>query len=97
MPMSEKIFERLNGASGVWFDGTLVERRQTPFQLLEVYDTPEDVRGTPVTRDWHVVSRKGKRLSPLAESFRTFLASDGAKLIEETTGVRVRAKTPPTA
>jgi len=39
--MTEKIFERLNDASGVWFDGTLVERRQTPFQLLEVYDTPE--------------------------------------------------------
>ncbi len=56
-----------------------------------------DVRGTPVTRDWHVVSRKGKRLSPLAESFRAFLAADGAKLIEETTGVRVRAKTPPNA
>jgi DNA-binding transcriptional LysR family regulator len=49
-----------------------------------------DVRGTPVTRDWHVVSRKGKRLSPLAESFRAFLTADGAKLIEETTGVRVR-------
>ena len=39
--MSEKILERLNDASGVWFEGTLVERRQTPFQLLEVYDTPE--------------------------------------------------------
>lgn len=37
----EKIFERLNEASGVYFEGTLVERRQTPFQLLEVYDTPE--------------------------------------------------------
>ncbi|HZZ94572.1 MAG TPA: polyamine aminopropyltransferase [Usitatibacter sp.] len=39
--MPEKILERLNDASGVWFEGTLVERRQTPFQLLEVYDTPE--------------------------------------------------------
>jgi spermidine synthase len=39
--VSERIIERLNEASGVWFDGTLVERRQTPFQLLEVYDTPE--------------------------------------------------------
>lgn len=39
--MPERIFERLNDASGVWFDGTLVERRQTPFQLLEVWDTPE--------------------------------------------------------
>jgi len=56
-----------------------------------------DVRGTPVTRDWHVVARKGKRLSPLAESFRAFLATDGAKLIEETTGVRIRARNAPTA
>lgn len=39
--MSDKIIERLNDASGVWFEGTLVERRQTPFQLLEVYETPE--------------------------------------------------------
>ena len=39
--MAEKIFEALNDASGVYFNGTLVERRQTPFQLLEVYDTPE--------------------------------------------------------
>lgn len=39
--MPEKIFERLNDASGVYFEGTLVERRRTPFQLLEVYDTPE--------------------------------------------------------
>ena len=39
--MPEKILERLNDASGVYFEGTLVERRRTPFQLLEVYDTPE--------------------------------------------------------
>ncbi|HEX4333686.1 MAG TPA: polyamine aminopropyltransferase [Usitatibacter sp.] len=39
--MSEKIFERLTAGSGVYFEGTLVERRQTPFQLLEVYETPD--------------------------------------------------------
>jgi spermidine synthase len=39
--LSEKIFEKLNDSSGVYFTGTLIERRQTPFQLLEVYDTPE--------------------------------------------------------
>lgn len=39
--MAERIFERLTPSSGVYFDGTLVERRQTPFQLLEVYDTPD--------------------------------------------------------
>jgi spermidine synthase len=38
--MSEKIFERLTDAAGVYFDGTLAERRRTPFQLLEVYETP---------------------------------------------------------
>jgi spermidine synthase len=39
--MSEKIFERLNDASGVYFEGRLIERRRTPFQLLEVYETQE--------------------------------------------------------
>src|SRR5690349_16131225 len=39
--LPEKILERLNDASGVWFEGTLLERRQTPFQLLEVYETEE--------------------------------------------------------
>ena len=39
--MSEKIFERLNDASGVYFEGRLIERRRTPFQLLEVYETDE--------------------------------------------------------
>ena len=39
--LPEKVLERLNEGSGVWFEGTLLERRQTPFQLLEVYDTPE--------------------------------------------------------
>jgi spermidine synthase len=39
--MTEKIFERLNDASGVYFEATLVERRRTPFQLLEVYETAE--------------------------------------------------------
>ena len=39
--MAEKIYERLTPSSGVYFDGTLVERIQTPFQLLEVYDTPD--------------------------------------------------------
>src|SRR3954468_4374293 len=39
--MSEKIIERLTDAAGVWFEGTLVERRETPFQSLEVFDTAE--------------------------------------------------------
>jgi hypothetical protein len=38
--MTDKIFEKLTDASGVYFDATLVERRQTPFQALEVYERP---------------------------------------------------------
>lgn len=37
----QRIDEVLNEDSGVWFSGTLIDRRQTPYQLLEVYDTPE--------------------------------------------------------
>ena len=49
-----------------------------------------DVIGTPVIREWYVIQRKGKVLSPLAEKFREFLIAKGAKLIDQTTGVTVR-------
>jgi spermidine synthase len=39
--MAERILERLTDASGVYFDAVLVERRRTPFQLLEIYDSPD--------------------------------------------------------
>ena len=37
----EKIFESLNDDCGVYFTGTLVEKRQTAFQALEIYETPQ--------------------------------------------------------
>ena len=49
-----------------------------------------DVIGTPVVREWFVIERKGKILSPLAERFREFLIAKGARLIEQTTGVSSR-------
>ena len=49
-----------------------------------------DVIGTPVVREWFVIQRKGKILSPLAERFREFLIDKGARLIEQTTGVSSR-------
>jgi spermidine synthase len=36
-----KIFERLTDSAGVYFDGELTESRQTPFQTLDVYETPQ--------------------------------------------------------
>lgn len=37
---AQRIDEVLTADSGVYFTGTLIERRQTAYQLLEVYDTP---------------------------------------------------------
>ncbi|MGH8735909.1 MAG: LysR substrate-binding domain-containing protein [Burkholderiales bacterium] len=39
------------------------------------------VAGTPVMRDWFVIHRERKRLSPAAEAFKDFLARQGAALI----------------
>ena len=47
-----------------------------------------DVIGTPVVREWFVIQRKGKILSPLAERFSEFLIAKGAGLIKQTTGVK---------
>lgn len=49
-----------------------------------------DVIGTPVVREWYVIQRKGKILSPLAERFREFLIARGGRLIEQTTGIVAR-------
>ena len=35
-----RLDERLNATSGVYFEGTLIETLQTPYQLIEVFDTP---------------------------------------------------------
>ena len=49
-----------------------------------------DVVGTPVVREWYVIQRKGKVLSPIAELFRAFLIEKGARLIEQTTGISAK-------
>ncbi len=36
-----RLFETLTPGSGVYFDGTLVEALQTPWQRIEVFDTPD--------------------------------------------------------
>ncbi|TAK72456.1 MAG: LysR family transcriptional regulator [Betaproteobacteria bacterium] len=40
-----------------------------------------DAQGTPIVRDWHVVRLAAKRLSPVAQAFRTFLLTEAGKLI----------------
>lgn len=40
------------------------------------------VSGLPVMREWYVIHRRGKRLSPAAQAFKSFLLEQGAALIE---------------
>jgi DNA-binding transcriptional LysR family regulator len=40
-----------------------------------------DVVGLPVVREWYVIHREDKRLSPAATAFRDFLKLEGATLI----------------
>ena len=42
-----------------------------------------DVQGLPIVRDWYVVRLAAKRLSPVAQAFRTFLLAEARKLIPE--------------
>jgi len=42
-----------------------------------------DVQGFPIIRYWHVVNRKNKRLSGVANAFREFLLKEAAKLMLE--------------
>jgi DNA-binding transcriptional LysR family regulator len=49
-----------------------------------------DVQGLPLMLSWYVVQRRQKRLPPVAQAFRKFLLSDGARLIDETVPLRKR-------
>ncbi|MDB5873463.1 MAG: transcriptional regulator, LysR family, partial [Ramlibacter sp.] len=49
-----------------------------------------DVQGFPLMLNWYVVHRKHKRLPPVAQAFRSYLLNDGAALIEQALGARVR-------
>lgn len=42
-----------------------------------------DVQDFPIIRYWHVVNRKNKRLSGVANAFREFLLKEAAKLMQE--------------
>ncbi len=47
-----------------------------------------DVEGFPIERQWHLVHRRGKRLSPAARAFREFVLSEARSLVESLPSVR---------
>jgi DNA-binding transcriptional LysR family regulator len=46
------------------------------------------VEGFPLRRQWNVVHRKGKRLSPAALGFIEFLQNEGQQLVNEAMPVK---------
>ena len=50
-----------------------------------------DVQGFPLWLDWYVVHRRAKRLPPVALAFKSFLAGEGAALIDRITDVGLGA------
>ena len=40
-----------------------------------------DVKGFPIERHWYVIQRKGKRLSPVAQAFKTFVLEQAKEFI----------------
>jgi DNA-binding transcriptional LysR family regulator len=48
--------------------------------------TALEVAGLPVVREWYVICRKDKRLSPIATAFRAFLLENGSKIIARAVG-----------
>lgn len=50
------------------------------------------VEGFPVMRNWYVVHRRAKRLSPVAAAFKRFLIDEGEPLIRKIMGARRPAR-----
>ena len=45
-----------------------------------------DVKGFPIMRYWHIVNRKNKRLSGVAQAFKDFLLKEASGLMQKTNG-----------
>jgi DNA-binding transcriptional LysR family regulator len=54
-----------------------------------------DVQGFPLMLNWYVVQRRGKRLPPVAQAFREFLLTEGARLIREVDPLPARVRRRP--
>jgi len=73
----EAIKQSVQAGLGLGFmsrDAVQMERELDRLAIL-------DVQHTPLRRQWYVVHRKSKRLSPLAETFKRFLLDEAAEVL----------------
>lgn len=53
-----------------------------------------DVEHFPIHRHWHIVIRKGKRLSPVARAFREFVMNEAPRLVVQRAGQTMQSIKP---
>jgi LysR family transcriptional regulator, low CO2-responsive transcriptional regulator len=79
MASNETIKQAVQAGMGI----SLLSLHTIELELKTRRLTVLDVQGLPIVRDWHVVHRAAKRLSPVAQAFRRFLLSTAGKLVPE--------------
>ena len=79
LPSNETIKQAVMAGLGLAF----ISRHTIDLELRAGYLHILPVTGTPVMRDWHVVRRAGKPLTPALQAFEQLLLQSGRELLEE--------------
>ena len=88
---TETIKQAVMAGMGVSFLSAHTISRELQSGALTVLD----VQGFPLMLNWYVVHRNGKRLPPVAQTFKNFLLSDGARLIDQALGMKTPTRAAP--
>ena len=88
---TETIKQAVMAGMGVSFLSAHTISRELQSGALAVLD----VQGFPLMLNWYVVHRNGKRLPPVAQTFKNFLLSDGARLIDQALGMKTPTRVAP--
>ena len=75
--------EAIKHAVSAGFGLGIVSIHTVQLELLNNHLITLDVKGFPLQRYWHLVTRKGKAMSPVAEAFRTFLLEEADKYVSQ--------------
>ena len=73
--------EAIKHAVSAGFGLGVVSIHTVQLELLNNHLITLNVKGFPLKRYWHLVTRKGKAMSPVAEAFRTFLLEEADKFV----------------
>lgn len=74
--------EAIKHAVAAGFGLGIVSLHTIALELQNDYLTMLDVESFPILRHWHLVTRKRKTLSPVAQTFRTFLLEEAENYIQ---------------